>query len=87
MCIYGRMSNIGWQDHKSNDELWQELSVLQKIKQKKIRYFGHIKRRKSIRKNKLKAKIDGKRKEADHHKIVNTTSKTGQVNNMECAKE
>ncbi|GFR96857.1 endonuclease-reverse transcriptase [Elysia marginata] len=65
MWIYRRLAKISWKDKKTNQEVCQHLGtrreLVNTIKTRKIKYFGHIKRHASFLKNVLEGKIDGSR--------------------------
>ena len=51
---------------KTNEQVLEDLGIkettlLQSIKQRQIRYYGHIRRHESLQKKILEGKIDGKR--------------------------
>ena len=65
MLTYRLMLRISWKEHKSNEEVLNviktSLKLMKIIKKKKCEYFGHIIRRpKSIQRQLLEARIDGK---------------------------
>ena len=65
MWIFRKIANIKWTDKVSNDEVCRRLnierSLLSEIKERKLRYFGHIRRHHSIKKEILEGRVDGKR--------------------------
>ena len=60
-----RMSNILWKDKVSNEEVLRRLGterkLLDKIKKRKTRYYGHIKRKNNILTRAVEGKVKGKR--------------------------
>ena len=65
MWIFRRIANIKWTDKIRNEEVCRRLnidrSLLSEIKQRKLSYFGHLKRHPSIKKEILEGRVDGKR--------------------------
>ena len=65
MWIFRKIANIKWTDKVRNDDVCRRLnierSLLSEIKERKLRYFGHIKRHQSIKKEILEGRVDGKR--------------------------
>ena len=65
MWTLRKIANVKWTDRVTNDEVCRRLHVQRKllsdIKQRKLAYFGHIKRHHSIRKELLEGRVQGKR--------------------------
>ncbi|GFR58543.1 endonuclease-reverse transcriptase [Elysia marginata] len=65
MWIYRRLAKISWKDKKTNQEVCEHLGAIRElvntIKTRKIKYFGHIKRHASFLKDVLEGKIEGSR--------------------------
>ena len=66
MKCYRKLLRISWTEKISNEIVLSRLeskppTLLQKIKKLKLVYFGHIKRHKSLEKDILEAKIEGRR--------------------------
>ncbi|GFR98994.1 endonuclease-reverse transcriptase [Elysia marginata] len=63
MWIYRRVAKISWKDKKTNQEFCEHLGtrreLVNTIKTRKIKYFGHIKRHVSFLKDVLEGKIEG----------------------------
>ena len=65
MWILRKIANVKWTDKVTNEDVCRRLHVqrtlLSDIKQRKLSYFGHIKRHHSIRKEILEGRVQGKR--------------------------
>ncbi|KAG1714940.1 Pre-mRNA-splicing factor CWC22 [Nymphon striatum] len=65
MWLYRRMGGVSWTEKKSNKEvlgmLGVERQLLNIVKKRKLKYFGHIKRHETIERNTLEGKVEGKR--------------------------
>ena len=65
MWCLRRMSNIRWKDKVSNEEVLRRLGterkLLDKIKKRKTRYYGHIKRKNNILTRAVEGKVNVKR--------------------------
>ena len=65
MWTYRRMLKISWKDHKTNEEVLRmantKRSLLSNIKERKLKYFGHIVRAQGIHRMLLEGRINGKR--------------------------
>ena len=65
MWTLRKIANVKWTDRVTNDEVCRRLHVQRKllsdIKQRKLAYFGHIKRHHSLRKELLEGRVQGKR--------------------------
>ena len=65
MWTFRRMAKISWTERKTNKEVCDILgvkpSLLNEIKSRKIRYFGHTKRHNSIQKQILEGCVEGRR--------------------------
>ena len=65
MWIFRRMGKISWTEKKTNKDVCMLLkvspSLLNNIKRKKLKYFGHIKRHDTICREILEGKIEGRR--------------------------
>ncbi|GFS22745.1 endonuclease-reverse transcriptase [Elysia marginata] len=74
MWIYRRLAKISWKDKKTNQELWEHLGtrreLVNTIKTRKIKYFGHTKRHASFLKDVLEGKIEGSRPRGETEKTV-----------------
>ena len=67
MKCYRRALKISYTQHRRNDDIRRELKVkpqnlINIIKQRKLKYFGHIKRHETLEKHILEAKVNGKRR-------------------------
>ena len=65
MWIFRKVANVKWSDRVTNEDVCVKLNMerklLETIKTRKLRYFGHIKRHHSIKKEILEGKVNGKR--------------------------
>ena len=65
MWFLRRMGKISWKQKLKNEEVLKQLdtkkSLLNTIKERKLKFFGHTKRHNSIMKNILEGKLEGKR--------------------------
>ena len=65
MWCFHYMSNIQWKDHVRNEDVLQKLKtkrhLLQDIQKRKIRYFGHIKRKNNLLTLSMEGKVKGRR--------------------------
>ena len=65
MWCLRKMSNIQWRDRVTNEEVLRRLgtsrTLLDKIKKRKCRYYGHIKRKNNILTTAVEGKVEGKR--------------------------
>ena len=66
MKCYRKILRISWMEKVTNKELLSRLDMkttmlLQKAKTLKLKYFGHIKRRETLERHILEARIDGRR--------------------------
>ena len=65
MWCLRRMGKISWKEKKTNEEVCQTLKtspgLLNKVKTRKLQYFGHIKRHNTIQKDLLEGKLEGTR--------------------------
>ena len=65
MWCLRRMGKISWKDRVTNIEVLErmntERSLLRSIKQRQLRYFGHLKRQNSFLTHALEGKLEGKR--------------------------
>ncbi|GFR58479.1 endonuclease-reverse transcriptase, partial [Elysia marginata] len=65
MWIYRRLAKISWKDKKTNQEVCKHLGtrreLVNTIKTRKIKYFGHMKRHASFLKDVLESKVEGSR--------------------------
>ena len=65
MWCLRRMGRVSWKDRKTNAEVLvmmkSERNLLTTIKQRKLRYFGHIKRQNGFLKMTMEGKMEGKR--------------------------
>ena len=65
MWIFRRMLKISYTEHKSNDAVLKlmktEKQLINTIKQRKCRYFGHLIRRDGLQRLLLEGRINGKR--------------------------
>ncbi|GFR70823.1 endonuclease-reverse transcriptase [Elysia marginata] len=82
MWIYTRLAKISWKDKKANQEVCEHLGtrreLVNTIKTRKIKYFGHIKRHASYLKDVLEGKIEGSRPRGDREDGGPTTLRNGQ---------
>ena len=65
MWCLRRMGGVCWKDRKTNEQVLVQLNterkLLSSIKQRKLRYFGHIKRQNGFLKMTMEGKLNGKR--------------------------
>ena len=66
MKCYRKILRISWMDKVTNKEVLSRLDMkttmlLQKAKTLKLKYFGHIKRHKTLERHILEARIEGRR--------------------------
>ena len=65
MWFFRRMGKISWKQKLTNEEVLEKLntqrSLMQTIKSRKLKFFGHTKRHDSIMKTILEGKVEGKR--------------------------
>ena len=65
MWCLRRMSNVLWKDKVSNEEVLRQLGterkLLDKIKKRKCRYYGHIKRKNNVLTMAVEGRVQGKR--------------------------
>ena len=65
MWCLRRMGRISWKEFKSNEDVCKIMKtkpeLLDKIRSRKLKYFGHIKRHSSICKTILEGAVEGKR--------------------------
>ena len=65
MWCLRKMSNIQWRDRVTNEEVLRRLgtsrTLLDKIKKRKCRYYGHIKRKNNILTTAVEGRVEGKR--------------------------
>ena len=65
MWCLRRMSNVLWRDRITNEEVLRRLGtkrqLLEKIKKRKCRYYGHIKRKNNILTMAMEGKVKGRR--------------------------
>ena len=65
MWCLRRLSNILWKDKVSNEEVLRRLgtkrTLLDKIKKRKCRYYGHIKRKNNVLTMAVEGRVQGKR--------------------------
>ena len=56
---------VSWKDRKTNDEVLKQLKterkLLKTVKQRKLRYFGHVKRQDGFLKMTMEGKLEGRR--------------------------
>ncbi|GFR66877.1 hypothetical protein ElyMa_003693300 [Elysia marginata] len=82
MWIYRRLAKIRWKDKKTNQEVCEHLGtrreLVNTIKTRKIKYFGHITRHASFLKDVLEGKIEGSRPRGDREDGGSTTLQNGQ---------
>ena len=66
MWTFRRMARISWTERKTNVEVCESLevrpSLLETIKTRKIKYFGHLKRHVTIQSHIMEGRVSGKRK-------------------------
>ena len=66
MWTFRRIGKISWKERKTNEEVCNILgiqpSLLNQIKTRKLKYFGHTTRHPSIQKEVVEGYVDGKRK-------------------------
>ena len=66
MWLYRRITRTSWKEKKTNQEILEKLNLtqtelLKTIKQRKLSYYGHIRRHETIQKKILEGKVNGKR--------------------------
>ena len=65
MWCFRRMAKISWKDKVTNNEVLRKLgterNLLKLVKQRQLRYYGHIKRQNSFLTHAIEGKIAGKR--------------------------
>ena len=65
MWFLRRMGKISWKQKMKNEDVLKNLetekTLLNTIKERKLKFFGHIKRHDSIMKNILEGKMEGRR--------------------------
>ena len=65
MWCFRRMGRISWKDRITNNEvlakLGTERNLLKSVKQRQLRYYGHIKRQNGFLTHALEGKLEGKR--------------------------
>ena len=65
MWCLRKISNILWKERVTNEEVLRRLGtsrkLLNKIKTRKCRYYGHIKRKNNILTTAVEGKVNGKR--------------------------
>ena len=65
MWCLRHMGNIKWKDHVRNEDVLQKLKtkrhLLQDIQKRKIRYFGHLKRKNNLLTLSMEGKVNGRR--------------------------
>ena len=91
MWVYRRMFKNSWKEMNTNEEVMRLVgpnkSLVNIIKESKIRYCGHLMRHDSLQKKLLKGKIAGKKVQEDQGRNGLITSKSGQERVMRSAKE
>ena len=64
MWAYRRMGHISWKEKKTNKAVLEKLGMkqdlLNEVKTRQLKYFGHIKRHDSLLKNILEGRVEGK---------------------------
>ena len=62
---YRRMFKISWKDRVTNEEVLRRMGnnaeVVDIIKSRKLRYYGHIRRHDSVQRDLLEGSVEGKR--------------------------
>ena len=65
MWCLRRMSNTKWKDHVRNEAVLEKLGtkrhLLKDIQNRKIRYFGHIKRKENFLTTSMEGRVNGRR--------------------------
>ena len=65
MWCFRKLGNIKWSDRVTNDSVLEKLktkrTLLSDIQKRKLRYFGHVKRRNNILTTAVEGKLEGKR--------------------------
>ena len=65
MWCLRRMGGVSWKEKKTNEEVLKKLKterkLLKTIKQRKLRYFGHVKRQDGFLKMTMEGRIEGRR--------------------------
>ena len=79
MWTYRRMLKISWKEKKPNktvlEIMGKETELVETVKTRKMRYFGHIRRHNTILKTVMEGKIDGKRPQGRARKCWRDTIK------------
>ena len=70
MWCLRQMSNIKWKDRVTNEKVLEKLQtsrqLLKNIQKRKLRYFGHIKRKNNLLTTSMEGKVQGRRPRGRH---------------------
>ncbi|KAG1672954.1 Serine/threonine-protein phosphatase 2B catalytic subunit 2 [Nymphon striatum] len=65
MWIYRRIGKVSWTERKTNEYVLRMLGIkkqlLNIVKERKLKYYGHIKRHQTVQRTTLEGKVEGKR--------------------------
>ncbi|KAG1715000.1 Endophilin-B1 [Nymphon striatum] len=65
MWIYRRIGKVSWTERKTNEYVLRMLGIkkqlLNIVKERKLKYYGHIKRHQTVQRITLEGKVEGKR--------------------------
>ena len=65
MACFRRMLGIRWTDHRTNESILQELGVQKElvniVRERKLKYFGHVVRAQNLSTHILEGKMNGRR--------------------------
>ncbi|KAG1714964.1 Protein capicua [Nymphon striatum] len=63
--IYRRIGKVSWTERKTNEHVLRMLGIkkqlLNIVKERKLKYYGHIKRHQTVQRTTLEGKVEGKR--------------------------
>ena len=63
--MFEKNGGVSWKDRKTNEEVLRQLKterkLLKTVKQRKLRYFGHVKRQNGFLKMTMEGKLEGRR--------------------------
>ncbi|KAG1673397.1 hypothetical protein GQR58_015608 [Nymphon striatum] len=65
MWIYRRIGKVSWTERKTNEYVLRMLGIkkqlLNIVKERKLKYYGHIKKHQTVQRTTLEGKVEGKR--------------------------